>query len=219
MFGRILFKAMNVHRCQNCITLPDTRRAKCEHVAAVSCVCRTRCSTAGTPPPPRKCSSRRRPTNHSRESRARAVIGGGRLVWPRVANRGNTVPNLLNITILGSDKCCPARPSPARARTSPALQHYTHCSAPERKLHRNEPGLIFVQLSTFCCCRGEFAANYELCRKMWAKADEIYCSLLGRYIYTDRFDFFTERLINEQMSRENLIFIDIRPLVVNRYGV
>ena len=112
MFGRILFKAMNVHRCQNCITLPDTRRAKCEHVAAVSCVCRTRSSTAGTPPPPRKCSSRRRPTNHSRESRARAVIGGGRLVWPRVANRGNTVPNLLNITILGSDKCCPARPSP-----------------------------------------------------------------------------------------------------------
>ena len=54
---------------------------------------------------------------------------------------------------------------------------------------------------------------------MWAKADEIYCSLLGRYICTDRFDFFTERLINEQMSRENLIFIDIRPLVVNRYGV
>ena len=50
---------------------------------------------------------------------------------------------------------------------------------------------------------------------MWAKADEIYCSLLGR----DRFDFFTERLINEQMSRESLIFIDIRPLVVNRYGV
>ena len=148
----------NVHRCQNCRTLADTRRAKCEHVAAVSCVCRTRSSTAAwTPaPPPRKCSSRRRPTNHSRESRARAVIGGGGLVWPRVANRGNTVPNLLNITILGSDKCCPARPSPA-------LLHYTHCSAPERKLHCNEPGLIFVQLSTFCCCRAEFAANYELC--------------------------------------------------------
>ena len=55
---------------------------------------------------------------------------------------------------------------------------------------------------------------------MWAKADEIYRSLLGRYIYTDRFDFFTEKWINEQMSnRESLIFIDIRRLVVNRYGV
>ena len=41
----------------------------------------------------------------------------------------------------------------------------------------------------------------------------------SRYIYTDRFDFFTERWINEQMSRESLIFIDIRRLVVNRYGV
>ena len=41
----------------------------------------------------------------------------------------------------------------------------------------------------------------------------------SRYIYTDRFDFFTERWINEPMSRESLIFIDIRRLVVNRYGV
>ena len=38
----------------------------------------------------------------------------------------------------------------------------------------------------------------------------------SRYIYTDRFDFFTEKWINEQMSnRESLIFIDIRRLVVN----
>ena len=41
----------------------------------------------------------------------------------------------------------------------------------------------------------------------------------SRYIYTDRFDFSTERWINEPMSRESLIFIDIRRLVVNRYGV
>ena len=55
---------------------------------------------------------------------------------------------------------------------------------------------------------------------MWAKADEIYRSLLGRYIYTDadRFEKI-ERWINEPMSRESLIFIDIRRLVVNRYGV
>ena len=189
----------------------------------MSCVCRTRCSTAGTPPPPRKCSSRRRPTNHSRESRARAVIGGGRLVWPRVANRGNTVPNLLNITILGSDKCCPARPSPARARTSPALQHYTHCSAPERKLHRNEPGLIFVQLSTFCSYSAAAEASLLQIMNYAEKCGPKQMKYIAHFwvgISTpDSFDFFTERWINEQMSRESLIFIDIRPLVVNRYGV